>query len=182
MDLRVQRTKNSIINAFIELRGKKALEKITIKELADLAMINKATFYLHYKDIYELSDILENEIIQTVLKNAIKTDLLEIDLYQVIYQIFDSFISQGELLNIIFSGNRMGIFIDKLECEMKKIIFEQYAGYKDKDEFNIMLSLLIQGAFHAFDSNRERKMEVVLHTIAKITQHIYSMYTGEPEQ
>ena len=52
MDLRVKKTKNSIINAFLKLRAKKSLERITVKELSDLAEINKATFYLHYKDIY----------------------------------------------------------------------------------------------------------------------------------
>ena len=35
MDLRIERTRRSIINAFIELRSKKSLEKITIKELSD---------------------------------------------------------------------------------------------------------------------------------------------------
>ena len=54
MDLRRQRTKNSIINAFIQLRASKPLEKITVKELSELAYINKATFYTYYQDIYDL--------------------------------------------------------------------------------------------------------------------------------
>ena len=61
MDLRKQRTKNSIINAFIQLRAKKPLEKITVTELAELAYINKATFYTYYQDIYDLSEQLETE-------------------------------------------------------------------------------------------------------------------------
>ena len=68
MDLRIERTKRNIINAFLELRAKKPLEKITIKELAELAMINKATFYSHYNDIYDLSEQLETEVIATVIK------------------------------------------------------------------------------------------------------------------
>ena len=55
MDLRIQKTRNSIINAFLELRSRKPIEKITVTELAELAVINKATFYKHYKDIYDLS-------------------------------------------------------------------------------------------------------------------------------
>ena len=55
MDLRTERTKRSIINAFLELRSQKPLEKITVKELSELAFINKATFYTHYQDIYDLS-------------------------------------------------------------------------------------------------------------------------------
>ena len=56
MDLREKKTKRNIRNAFIELRAKKPLERISIKELAELAEISKATFYLHYKDIYDLSE------------------------------------------------------------------------------------------------------------------------------
>ena len=40
MDLRKERTKRSIINAFIELRANRPLEKITVKELSERAMIN----------------------------------------------------------------------------------------------------------------------------------------------
>ena len=50
MDLREKKTKRSIKNAFIKLRSSKPLERITIKELVDLAEISKATFYLHYNN------------------------------------------------------------------------------------------------------------------------------------
>ncbi|MBR3282470.1 MAG: TetR/AcrR family transcriptional regulator [Ruminococcus sp.] len=45
MDMRIEKTRRSIINAFLQLRAKKPLEKITVKELSALAEINKATFY-----------------------------------------------------------------------------------------------------------------------------------------
>ena len=63
MDLRVKKTRKSIVDAFIELRQIKPLEKITVKELASKAMINKETFYLNYQDIYDLEDSLESELI-----------------------------------------------------------------------------------------------------------------------
>ena len=61
MDLRVQRTRKNIRDAFIELRSRKPIEKITVKELAEAAFINKATFYQHYEDLYDLSESMENE-------------------------------------------------------------------------------------------------------------------------
>ena len=63
MDLRIEKTKKSIRNAFIELRTKKPLEKITVKELCALACINKSTFYSHYEDIYALSEAMEQETV-----------------------------------------------------------------------------------------------------------------------
>ena len=44
MDLRVKKTKNAIINAFLVIRAKKPLERITVKELADKAMITRLRF------------------------------------------------------------------------------------------------------------------------------------------
>lgn len=53
-DLRVKKTKESIENAFLGLMREKPLDKITITELARSARINKGTFYLHYRDVYDL--------------------------------------------------------------------------------------------------------------------------------
>ena len=44
MDIRVEKTRQSIINAFIELRSHRELERITIKEWCERARINKSTF------------------------------------------------------------------------------------------------------------------------------------------
>ena len=69
MDLRIVKTKKAIINAFLARRAKRPLEKITVKELCEMAMVNKSTFYSHYGDIYELSDTLENEVVLSVIQS-----------------------------------------------------------------------------------------------------------------
>ena len=61
-DLRIQKTRNAIINAFITLRANKPLQKITVKELTDLVEINRGTFYLHYKDIADLVESIETNL------------------------------------------------------------------------------------------------------------------------
>ena len=67
MDLRTQKTQKAIINAFIALRAKKPLNKISVTELAREAMISKATFYLHYKDIYDLSEQLQDRLVLDIV-------------------------------------------------------------------------------------------------------------------
>ena len=68
MDIRIEKTKTALHNTFLELRSRKPLEKITIKELCEKAQINKSTFYSHYKDIYDLSDQLETEVVTSVIE------------------------------------------------------------------------------------------------------------------
>lgn len=50
LDLRVKRTNKYIIEAFIRLVEEKGFEQVTVQNIADEAMINRATFYAHYKD------------------------------------------------------------------------------------------------------------------------------------
>lgn len=148
MDLRVKKTRNSIINAFIQLRSKKPIEKISVKELSQLAMINKATFYLHYKDIYDLSDSLEEELIQNVLNSITDADNFN-------EQLIDGMIAQGELFTILLSGNRNNTFTNKLEKEIKKFIYDNRPEYANDKKIDIALSYAIQGSYHAFINNNK---------------------------
>ena len=52
MDLRTERTKRSIYNAFIQLRTYKPLEKITVKELSELAC-RLEKWFCHYRMLWE---------------------------------------------------------------------------------------------------------------------------------
>ena len=53
----------------MELRAQKPLEKIKVKELCDLACINKSTFYAHYQDIYALANAMEDEMVEVVVES-----------------------------------------------------------------------------------------------------------------
>ena len=68
-----------IINAFIELRASRPLEKIMITELCEKADINKSTFYAYFKDIYDLSDQLEEQVIKRVLESLPSPELITSD-------------------------------------------------------------------------------------------------------
>lgn len=53
-DLRVRRTHLFLQEAIIELITEKGFEAITVGDIAERAMINRATFYRHYQDKYDL--------------------------------------------------------------------------------------------------------------------------------
>ena len=63
-DKRVIKTRTAIIKATVSLISKKNIEQITISEIADLAMINRKTFYSHYNSVYDVLNDIENEIIK----------------------------------------------------------------------------------------------------------------------
>lgn len=53
-DLRIRRTKKALNTSLLSLMGRQHFSEITIQDLADEAIINRATFYLHYYDKYDL--------------------------------------------------------------------------------------------------------------------------------
>ncbi len=62
VDRRIVRTKRMIRDALTELIEEKGFEGITVRDLTAKADINRGTFYLHYRDKYDLLEQSENEI------------------------------------------------------------------------------------------------------------------------
>lgn len=93
MDLRVKKTEKAIRSAFYQLIQTKPLEKITVKELAQLAEINKTTFYAHYETIYDLVDTLEREITDTVIENLDEFHILFDNPKAFVYDLYHLFSS-----------------------------------------------------------------------------------------
>lgn len=70
-DRRVRKTKKQLKQALTKLLMEKELKDVSVLELTELADVNRGTFYLHYEDIYDLYDKVENEIINefnTIIK------------------------------------------------------------------------------------------------------------------
>lgn len=62
-DIRVQKTKKNIEDAFLYLIKEKSFTEITIKDICDNAMISRSTFYSHYKDKYDLLEYFFEKLI-----------------------------------------------------------------------------------------------------------------------
>lgn len=184
MDLRQQRTKRNIINAFLQLRSQKPLEKITVKELAEKAVIHKATFYLHYHDIYELSEQLEWEVINNILNGLADPAILLTDTERFNEELYCLIMSYDSLLEILFSDSRAGMLIVKLEKRLKEYIFERRPDWNTL-EINIILTYLIHGAYHAYkqykiiSENKQESLKQVMLIINQMASSVLSMYTQE---
>ena len=63
-DRRVRRTKKLLSQGLIELMQQKQVKDITVRELADLVDVNRGTFYLYYRDFFDMLERLEEELFE----------------------------------------------------------------------------------------------------------------------
>ncbi|WP_164667214.1 TetR/AcrR family transcriptional regulator [Virgibacillus doumboii] len=62
-DRRVIRTQKLLKNALVELIDEVGFDKITVQDISNRATVNRATFYLHFHDKYDLLDQSMEEVI-----------------------------------------------------------------------------------------------------------------------
>ena len=133
IDLRVKRTNKLITQAFIKLLGSKTFDKITINDISDEAMINRATFYSHFKDKFDLfervidkflgdfADVLDTE--NLVEENAINVKKIEGALTKFYY-----FVNENPDLAKIFITHSNKEILSK---RMLMILSERYSEIFD---------------------------------------------------
>ena len=61
VDRRVRKTKRQLRLALMKLMSEKSVKDISVRELAAIADINRGTFYIHYRDVGDLLQRLEDE-------------------------------------------------------------------------------------------------------------------------
>ncbi len=165
MDLREKKTKRSIANAFLQLRAQKPLEKITVKELAELAEISKATFYLHYRDIFDLSDSLQNEVIQSILSSFDHLESFLTDPAQFTIALFHSFYAQQSMTDILFSGNQSSVLPVRIDRELRDYIHRHFP--ETGPALDMHLTYQILGSYYVFQQyHKKYGMEETLRFIA----------------
>ena len=135
-DSRVKRTKKLIRKGLAELAKEKSIHKITVKELTDLIEINRGTFYLHYKDIFDLVESIENslydefnEIIKTVNPKTILETPIDI------LEKFCVFISENADAFVMLIGeNGDANFVYRIGTVMNDAVFELFSSiYPEMD-------------------------------------------------
>ena len=170
MDMREMKTKRSITNAFLEIRSKKPLERITVRELCERAEVSKGTFYLHYHDIYELSDMLQENTIKSILGHVEDPVDMVYNPRKSSKEMIYGFYANREVVNILFNGSQFSRLPEKIEAGIKDILFEKFPEFQDDVYANIRLTYQLMGAFYAFYKyENEFGFDAVFAAVDRIT-------------
>lgn len=61
-----EHTIHNLTEAFRRLYRQKPIDRISIREITDIAGYNRSTFYLYFTDIYDLADYAENRLLEKI--------------------------------------------------------------------------------------------------------------------
>ncbi|HNR01723.1 MAG TPA: hypothetical protein PKK59_04235 [Anaerolineaceae bacterium] len=166
MDLRMVKTRKSIRAAYMELRAQYPLERIRVKRLCELALINKTTFYKHYQDVYALAEEVEDETITAIMNSFESIGKLYADPERFMSGLYAAFVAHKQLIFTLFNG-RMNVLLEKVQRQL----VAHYPAIGLEAHKEILLSFLIKGASHVLmEAKYEEK--VMLQTLTRVARQI----------
>ncbi|GGE50930.1 TetR family transcriptional regulator [Pullulanibacillus camelliae] len=169
LDPRIVRTRQLIMNAFEELAKKKDFSKITIKDITTKATVNRATFYYHFKDKYDLADyMLKTAISRDVIDPLPDYDKINEDIVTRIFLSITHFLSslhkECARSYEAFGTTIEGIMKKELETMFYRILLKKY-NEDHKDSIRIaaaMFSWEVYGAAVDWKNNSQLSPEEYL--------------------
>lgn len=126
-DRRVKYTKMVLRESLIELLREKPISRITVKELCEKADINRATFYTHYTDQFDLFKQIEAEFIADVNSylDNFTLEQGETGLLQLIVKIFEYVEENKELCRVLLGRTGdMDFQTHIMQIVSKRVFFE----------------------------------------------------------
>ena len=96
-DKRVVRTKKAIKSALFKLMETKDISAITISELTALANVNRRTFYTHYRNLTDILNEIEGELISAMKELGEKFDTRDAE-----KSTYDLFVGLDRLITVDF--------------------------------------------------------------------------------
>lgn len=121
-DRRIRKTKLALKDGLLELMSKKNLKEISIRELTEKVDLNRGTFYLHYKDIFDLLEEIEEESFAEFRKivNSYPTGSLNGDPFPLLKDIFTFLKENATMVTVMLGSTGDPAFVNRL----KKLIWE----------------------------------------------------------
>ena len=168
MDLRIKKTKRAIRSAFYELIREKPLEKITVREIAERAEINKTTFYAHYETVYDLVDQLEQEAVAEVISQLNTAQGLLSSPRAFVKEIY-TLLSKNQLCSELFSAPAMAQFTAHLHNAILEKVKQDGIDSTQYENIGAVLVFIFNG-IAGLQASAPELAEAQLDTIATFVE------------
>lgn len=164
--------KSKLKDALLTVLESKNIHQVTIKELCQVAQLNRSTFYKYYGSQYDLLTDIEQDVIQFVNQALHENNS---DIFRLIYVICCYLEENVKLIRLLINNNIDPNFPEKLFS--LKIVQESFLSnyqYSTMNDIEYLYNYITYGTFRILSLwiNREQR-----ESPEKLAKHIESIIT-----
>lgn len=173
LDRRKKYTRMVLKESLIQLLKDKQISSITVKEICDVADINRSTFYAHYSDQFDLLDKIEEELIEDMTGYLSQYSYEEDDL-KMIEKLLDYFASKQEICKILLNEKVDTTFQKKVMTVAHHFFIK---NWKANNQFNgypseYLSTFIISGSIYVTKEWLNRGMDKAPKQMAEIINNL----------
>ena len=183
VDRRVRKTRRQLRECLITLLKEKKVQDITVRELTDMADLNRGTFYLHYKDVFDLLEKTEAELQEDFNQLVCKHDA--VDLKQrpsVIFNEISSLVyDNADLIEILLGENGDLNFVNRLKLLIREKCLKDWMEVfrsGNAAAFDEFFSFIVSGCIGLVQYWLQTGLKETPEQMAKLTEHIITKGIG----
>ena len=173
VDMRERKTRSQLRKCLSILLETKKIQNITVKELAQMADINRGTFYLHYKDVYDLMEHIQADLLKEfediLTKIAPDTD----NLVPFIEALFVFIYDNKDMAKIFLHDDLDANFSNELRNKLQTCVFNKYKAFikqKNMPYFELYYDFILSGTLGLLVRWIDSEFEMSTHDLAVLTQ------------
>ena len=176
-DRRVRKTKKSLKDGLAKLMLEKSMNDISVKELTEYVDLNRGTFYLHYKDIFDMVEQVENEMLQELktVMNSHSTKEINCKPLPLLADAFIFLKENAPMCTVLLSTNGDIAFVKKLKDVVREKCFKDWMilfNVEKADKFEYVYSFILSGCLGLFESWLKDGLNEPPKEMAKLAEDI----------
>ena len=177
IDRRKKYTRMVLKDSLIALLKEKKISSITVKEICELADINRSTFYSHYKDPFDLLNRMEEEIIEDMNAYLNQYNFTkEEESLKMTERLLEYIVSKGEICHTLLNENGDTSFEKRVMAVAQKFLIQNWMDLNafDTKHYEYVSTFIISGSIHIIKHWLANNLEQSPKEIALIMNHIAS--------
>ncbi|MEH7347429.1 TetR/AcrR family transcriptional regulator [Gottfriedia acidiceleris] len=139
-EIKVAKTKKLIKETLLDLIEEKGFEAISVRDITLKAGLNRGTFYLHYRDKYDLMEKSQNEILEGLQDRLIFIRPKEMNefysndmVYPPILNVYHYLKENQRFIKILISTKGDPAFPKKMKEHIKETIYEKLVDLLEEE-------------------------------------------------
>ncbi len=148
-DRRVRKTRTALKHALTTLMLQKNINSISVKELTDLADINRGTFYLHYSDVSDLLSQSEDDLLDELKEtlDRFSDSSFKNERTRLFTELYKLTAANADMVRILISENGDIKFLNKLKKLLRdKCLSDWKAALQEEFEhFDAYYAFIVGG-------------------------------------